>query len=468
MAYSPVMRRTSRLSTSAARAATLGTFLTGLAGAGCRDRAGTMVVIDASASAGHGAADSTTAASSDGDAGNALVDLLHTVSCVVAVSSKVDNPKDFPEHLVDGKADTAWNSKTGDLRGFIAFRTPSVSRVKRVELTVGFDKIGPSGDLFTKNHRITKVRLTRQNALVREAALDPELRGLQGFDVDEAGGDFKLEVLATLPGSEKSWQELTVSELRVLGLANGAPEKPQHLPAMAVGSLDGVVPHEATRGETPTGPFATVGALCAAYHEVMAPRVAAAFPGDRYPGKIEGPHCAPWAKPPIAKVDATVTGGPFLGGQFVRVDDAAEQSARLVLRTAKGFTLTPVVLWSRYHDDPGCGHASEHTLEDAKVVEASLGRESLVVRIMSTDVYWLGATDPGGTVETAYACAVDTRGAVTCKGPLVVGRAPGWPEGWDLGRGTFPAVDATRVKWTSRKDPILGPAGDLRLAPSAP
>ena len=47
----------------------------------------------------------------------AAIDLLHVVPCVVAVSSKVDNPKDFPEHLVDGKNETAWNSKTGDLHG---------------------------------------------------------------------------------------------------------------------------------------------------------------------------------------------------------------------------------------------------------------------------------------------------------------------------------------------------------------
>ena len=31
-----------------------------------------------------------------------IVDLLHTVDATVAVSSKVDNPRDFPEHLVDG------------------------------------------------------------------------------------------------------------------------------------------------------------------------------------------------------------------------------------------------------------------------------------------------------------------------------------------------------------------------------
>jgi hypothetical protein len=403
--------------------------------------------------------------SQDADAGPVLVDLLHSVACTVAVSSKVENPKDFPEHLVDGKAETAWNSKTGDLHGFIAFRTPKVARVRRVELTAGFDKVGAGGDLFTKNHRITRVRLTREGVLVKEADLDPEVRTLQGFDVDEAGGDFKLEVLATLPGSERKWQELTVSELRVLGFANGAPEKPEHIPAMAIGSLDGVPPHTVGKGEPPAGPYASVKELCAAYDKVMGPLVDAAFPGDRYPGKIEGPHCKPLADPKAASAAATVRGGPFLAAELVIVHDASEESARLVLRTEKGYSLSKVTLWSRYHNDPGCGHASEHSLEDAKLVTGAGGRPSLIVRVLLTDAYWLGATDPGGTVENAYACVVDSEGAAACEGPVVAGRAPGWPAGWDVAAGTFPAVRVSTLKWASRKQPVIGPAGDLRLAP---
>src|SRR5262245_50575497 len=113
-----------------------------------------------------------------------VVDLLHTVDATVAVSSKVDNPLDFPEHLVDGKPETAWNSKTGDVHGFISFRVPKSARVTRVELTVGFDKIAPKGDLFTMNYRITKVRLSREGKVIREAALDSEKRGLQALDID--------------------------------------------------------------------------------------------------------------------------------------------------------------------------------------------------------------------------------------------------------------------------------------------
>jgi hypothetical protein len=404
--------------------------------------------------------------SSDGRPAPAqVVDLLHSVACVVAVSSKVDNPKDFPEHLVDGKTETAWNGKTGDLHGFIAFRTPEVTRVKRVELTVGFDKVGPSGDLFTKNHRITKVRLSRGERVVKEVDLDPEIRALQGFDVDEAGGDFKLDVLATLPGSEKKWQELVVSELRVLGLANGAPESPQHLPAMAIGSLDGVAPRKTGRGEPPAGPFATLEELCAAYDKAMTPLIDAAFPGDRYPGKIGGPHCKPLDDPEVPALGAKMTTGPFVSAVWMHVNDPARESARMVVRSERGFSFTKIALWARYHDDPGCGHASSSSFEDATVVKANLDRDVVIVRMLQTDIYWLGSTDPGGTVESAYACGVDARGAATCDGPLVSGRSSGWPDGWDVSKGTFPAVTVANTAWKFRRPPILGPAGDLRLTP---
>lgn len=394
------------------------------------------------------------------------VDLLHAVASVVAVSSKVDNPHDFPEHLVDGKTETAWNSRTGDLHGFIAFRTPATTRVQRIELTVGFDKRSPRGDLFTMNHRISRVRVSREGVTLREVDLNSEERGLQGIDVDAPGGDFRVDVLATVPGSQKAWRELTVSELRVLGLPGDAPANPTHLPAMAIGSLDGVPPHPTPpRGAPKAGPFPTLAALCAAYDKVMAPLIDAAFPGDRYPGKITGPHCAPARQPPAAQVASTVAKGPFRSGAFVVVNDVAEESARLVLETERGFTLTSVTLWSRFHDDPGCGHAGDHSLEDGALARTSMGRDVLLLRVLATDVYWLGAIDPGGTVEYAHACSVDDSGAAVCEGPRVVGRAAGWPPGWDLALEKFAPVDASKLRWASRLTPALGPSGDLRAVP---
>jgi hypothetical protein len=393
------------------------------------------------------------------EAAPVLVELLHDVECTVAVSSKVDNPKDFPEHLVDGKLETAWNSRTGDLHGYIAFRTPRRARVRRIELTAGFDK----GDLFTKNHRIRRVRVSREGTLLTEATLDPEERGFQKIEVDAEGGDFRVDVLETVAGSEKKWKELTVSELRVWGLANGAPPNPRHLPAMAIGGLDGAPIRREVRGEPPSGPYASIDDLCRAYTKAMAPLIKAAFPGDRYPGEIPPPHCERERFEPMR--EAIVAQGPFTGGDFVRVDELAERKTRLALRTEKGFSLTNVVLRSHYFDDPGCGHASNESLVDAFLFKSALGRDYVVIRILRTDIYWLGATDPGGTVETSYACTTDASGAAICEGPLVTGRSKGWPPDWNPGTGTYPPVTVESAKWQFRRAPILGPAGDLRLSP---
>ena len=57
------------------------------------------------------------------------VELLHLAGAKVAVSSTVANAKLPPTALVDGDLKTAWNSRTGDLRGaWIAIRVHPVSR----------------------------------------------------------------------------------------------------------------------------------------------------------------------------------------------------------------------------------------------------------------------------------------------------------------------------------------------------
>jgi len=385
---------------------------------------------------------------------------LHSVPCVVAVSSKVDNPLDFPEHLVDGKPETAWNGRTGDLRGFIAFRTPAVTRVRKVSLTVGFDK----GDLFTKNHRISRVRLSREGTPLLERDLDPDVRGFQDLEVDAPGGDFRLEVLDTVPGTEKRWRELVVSELRVFGFANGAPENPTHMPELAIGSLDGVpVRPPVTTHAPPPGPYPSIDALCRAYTRAMSAPIKAAFPGDRYPGEVGPAHCVRSTAETAPSV--SLPGSAFRSATVVVVNDTSKRSARLVLETTRGFSLTTVHTWTHHHVDTGCGHASDHDVEDARVMRGARGRDVLVVRTMATDAYWLGSPDPGGSVERAWACDEDTEGAAHCEGPLVTGRSAGWPASWDLARNTFPHVDAAAVSWAFRKDVVLGPAGDLRLAP---
>lgn len=165
---------------------------------------------------------------------------------VVAVSSTVANARILPAHLVDGDPATAWNSRTGDLVGaWIAFRVPAAAHVTAVEMTVGFTRIDKQGDLFTMNPRIKRVRLYRNGAVVREQALDPELRRAQSIAVDTAGGEFKIELVELLPGSRRNWREACVSELRVLGTLPAGQQPVTSTPVVRVGALDAAAPSPA-------------------------------------------------------------------------------------------------------------------------------------------------------------------------------------------------------------------------------
>jgi hypothetical protein len=207
--------------------------------------------------------------------------------------------------------------------------------------------------------------------------------------------------------------------------------------------------------------------MCRAYDRVMTPGINQAFPGDRYPGVIPDPHCRP-AKEPV--VEAAVTRGPFLGGQFMVFDDERAVSARLVLRTLAGLSRTSIVLWARDHDDPGCLRGDHHVFEDARLERTAAGSHVLVVRLLHKDVRW-GIPDsfgPAVTVEEeAFACSVDSQGSAACDGPLVTAKAESssLPSGFNPSETRFFEIDPATTQWTFRRAPLLGPAGDLRVAP---
>jgi hypothetical protein len=184
------------------------------------------------------------AAPAPADAAAPLDDLLHFTDARIGVSSKVDNPRDLAEHVADGRLDTAWNGKTNDLvGGWLGFRVPSAARVRVIELTVGYVAKSKTGeDLFAANHRISRVRLTRDGESLGEHAFDPESRDFQRIALDAPGGDFKLEVLETKPGSRATWKELVVSELRVFGVAGAAKRATAGIPRVSVGGFDAPPP----------------------------------------------------------------------------------------------------------------------------------------------------------------------------------------------------------------------------------
>lgn len=218
------------------------------------------------------------------------VELLHAAPSTVAVSSTVANPRFVPAHLVDGDPATAWNSRTGDLVGaWIAFRVPAEAHVTAVEMTVGFTSIDKQGDLFTMNPRIKRVRLYRNGAVVREQALDPELRSAQSIAVDTAGGEFKIELVELLPGSRRTWREACVSELRVLGTLPAGQQPVASMPIVRVGALDAAAssPDPATAPAPATTPRVLLAVQTTAATTVVIGDAPAAYTAQGAPVVLE-------------------------------------------------------------------------------------------------------------------------------------------------------------------------------------
>jgi hypothetical protein len=285
----------------------------------------------------------------------AVVSLLDLVPSKVAVSTTVDNPRDFPEHLVDGRMETAWNSKTGDLNGWVAFRVPPDVHVDRIELTVGFNKRSGAVDLFTSNHRITRVRIVRDKVPLKEVSLDPNVRELQLIPIDGPGGEYEVRVLQTLPGTNKAWRELVVSELRVMGTPGSEAREPDDPLRVVAGDLDAeptAFPGTMTVDDASKASYASIDALCAANVARSKARVASMdkFDLERIePSKPHKPSCREEPSP----VTVTST-GVYLGLRAVFVDDGIATFHALVLETPGGFVHLPVDWDWNDPRDPGC------------------------------------------------------------------------------------------------------------------
>lgn len=306
---------------------------------------------------------SSAASSASPDAGSGPVDLLWATPALVAVSSRVANPRDLPEHLVDHRPETAWNGKTGDLvGGWIAFRVPADAKVSHVLLSAGFDKISATKeDLFAANHRITRVRLSQGKRVIREVALDPTVRAPQRIDVDGAGGEYRLEVLAVQPGAKATWRELTVSELAVIGTPGKTAHKKPIAPLVRVGSLEGELRAASVIAEGPTKEAACAALLKDANEALDEGKSEPWWQGET----PEAPTCTPngAARAPGGPIEVftvhveTVAPGPY------HVRFAGEL---LAFRTAKRTWVTDVRVsgdetawfWKIHYDELGVEWAS--------------------------------------------------------------------------------------------------------------
>jgi hypothetical protein len=158
----------------------------------------------------------------------------------VAVSSTVNDKRNFPSHLVDGRLGTAWNSRPGDLVGaWISFRVPIEYRVTSIRITPGFAKRTRNKDRFRMNYRIQRVRVDRNGLLIGIYNLNSSRRALQRirFRREQPGGDFKVTIVKVVPGTMRKWREICVSEFQAWGYV---PPGARGLatPKILVGTLD--------------------------------------------------------------------------------------------------------------------------------------------------------------------------------------------------------------------------------------
>lgn len=150
------------------------------------------------------------------------IDLLHAVATTVRASSAFRGDPGQVERIADGDLETAWNSERGEHVGaWIEVDLPDDATVEGIEMTVGFTKRTDTRDLFTSNHRVERVRVTRAGATLVEHALDPSSRELQRVPVAGPGGRYRIELVELRAGDRADWREAVVSELRVLGTAPG-------------------------------------------------------------------------------------------------------------------------------------------------------------------------------------------------------------------------------------------------------
>ena len=219
---------------------------------------------------------------------DSLVDLLHSVRTELATSSAYQDRETQVRALVDGDLETAWNSRTGDLQGaWIEVRIPADARVFSIHMTVGFTKEGGTTDLFTGNHRVAKVKVSRDGTELGVATLDVESRQLQLLDNPEAppdfdgpGGVYRFELVELRPGSNPRWQEACISELRILGSSPRAVED-SFTPTIAIGALPPpYVPPPANRDEITRAHQQRVHAIDAGFADVLLALHAAAEPSE--------------------------------------------------------------------------------------------------------------------------------------------------------------------------------------------
>lgn len=144
-------------------------------------------------------------------------DLVRRLRLSVRASSNTD-PSTTADKMIDNDLATAWNSRTGDLVGaWFEVTVPAGVTVSSFAMTAGFTRQNGRNDLFLMNHRVERVRVSKDGVDLGEFALNPDGRALQTFALLSGAGTYRFTISAERAGTRANWRELCVSEFVLYG-----------------------------------------------------------------------------------------------------------------------------------------------------------------------------------------------------------------------------------------------------------
>lgn len=125
-----------------------------------------------------------------------------------------------PENVLDGRPDTAWQVGGDGTGQSITFDLGASTSVRQVGLVPGYDKVQPCGnrtDRFPQNFRVSQVRWVFDDGTSEVQSLDVSNRSMQLTSVDATTQQIRMEILATVPGTESD-VDTPISDIQIVGV----------------------------------------------------------------------------------------------------------------------------------------------------------------------------------------------------------------------------------------------------------
>ncbi len=214
----------------------------------------------------------------------------------------------------------------------------------------------------------------------------------------------------------------------------------------------------------PAGVFATPEDFCTAQRAAVAPALAQAWPDDAgYPGGVEPSCTIAGARPPVHDLRP-----PFLEVAEYAAADVTQSVHGLLVRTSAGWSDVGVVFDAHLHDDPGCGHAGGHRIEEVTSAPAP-APSRLLVRWLSAHTTWLGRvihTDEGDEtllyVESLEVCRGEGARVVCDPSRRLARTTESASDVWPPGASWADPL-AAGPRWSTRSSPQVAEDGSVTL-----